>query len=58
VGRAWPVEAELTGDRRADTAALTRALAARLEEAIALTPEQWWATFQPYWSDQRSKEAG
>jgi lauroyl/myristoyl acyltransferase len=57
VGRAWAVEAELTGDRRADTAALTRALAARLEEAIAPNPEQWWATFQPYWSDQRAEKA-
>jgi KDO2-lipid IV(A) lauroyltransferase len=57
VGRAWAVEAELTGDRRADTVALTRALAARLEEAITPTPEQWWATFQPYWSDQRSGKA-
>jgi KDO2-lipid IV(A) lauroyltransferase len=56
VGRGWSVEAELTGDRRADTAALTRALAARFEEAIALAPEQWWAIFQPYWIDQRSPE--
>jgi lauroyl/myristoyl acyltransferase len=57
VGRGWPVEAALTGDRRADTAALTRALASRIEEAIALAPEQWFATFQPYWSDQRSPKA-
>jgi KDO2-lipid IV(A) lauroyltransferase len=57
VGRGWPVEAELTADRRADTAALTRAVAARLEEAIALAPEQWFAIFQPYWSDQRSRGA-
>jgi lauroyl/myristoyl acyltransferase len=57
VGRGWPVEAELSGDRRADTAALTRALAARFEEAIALAPEQWWAIFQPIWIDQRSPEA-
>ena len=57
VGRGWPVEVELSGDRRADTAALTRALAARFEEAIALAPEQWFAIFQPYWSDQRSRRA-
>ena len=57
LGRGWPVEAELTGDRRADAAALTRALAARFEEAIALAPEQWFAVFQPYWTDQRSAEA-
>jgi lauroyl/myristoyl acyltransferase len=57
VGRGWAVEAELSGDRRADTVALTRALAARFEEAIALAPEQWFALFQPYWIDQRSPEA-
>jgi phosphatidylinositol dimannoside acyltransferase len=56
LGRAWSVEAELSGDRRADVAALTRALAARLEEAVAAAPEQWFATFQPYWSDQRAGE--
>jgi phosphatidylinositol dimannoside acyltransferase len=53
MGRAWTIEAELTGDRRADTAALTRALASRLEQAVAANPEQWFALFQPYWSDQR-----
>jgi KDO2-lipid IV(A) lauroyltransferase len=57
VGRGWSVEAELSGDRRADTAALTRAIAARLEEAIAMAPEQWFAIFQPYWSDQRGVQA-
>jgi len=57
VGRGWAVEAELTGNRRADTAALTRALAARMEEAIAPAPEQWFATFQPYWNDQRGGKA-
>jgi KDO2-lipid IV(A) lauroyltransferase len=57
VGRGWPVEAELSGDRRADTAALTRAVATRLEEAIALAPEQWFAIFQPYWIDQRAVQA-
>jgi KDO2-lipid IV(A) lauroyltransferase len=57
VGRGWAVEAELSGDRRADTVALTRALAARFEEAIALAPEQWFAIFQPIWLDQRSPGA-
>jgi len=51
--RAWPVEVEMTGDRRADAAALTREVARRFEEAIAEAPEQWWAAFQPIWSDQR-----
>jgi KDO2-lipid IV(A) lauroyltransferase len=50
---AWPVEAELTGDRRADAAALTRALAARFERIIGEAPEQWFAAFQPFWPDQR-----
>ena len=57
VGRGWSVEADLTGDRRQDVAALTRALAARFEEAIAMAPEQWFAMFQPYWSDQRAVQA-
>lgn len=56
-GDAWPVEAELTGERRADEVALTRALAARFEAAIAECPEQWWAVFQPYFGDQRRRAA-
>ncbi len=47
--RAWLIETELTGDRRADVAALTDAVARRMEEAIGLAPEQWFATFQPIW---------
>lgn len=50
--RAWPVEVPLSGDRRADAAALSQAMAARFEEAIAVAPEQWWATFQPIWTDR------
>lgn len=50
---AWPVEAERTGDRRADTEALTRALAASFERIIGEAPEQWFAAFQPFWKDQR-----
>jgi len=50
-GRGWPVEVELSGDRRADVAALTDALARRFEEAVAIAPEQWWAIFQPIWAD-------
>lgn len=57
VGRGWLVEAALTGDRRVDTEALTRALATRFEEAIGRAPEQWFAIFQPYWSDQRAEAA-
>jgi len=55
--RAWPVEAALSGDRRADTAALSQAMVDRFEEAIAVAPEQWWAAFQPIWTDRgRSAE--
>lgn len=49
--RAWLIEAELTGDRRADVAALTEAMARRMEEAIADAPEQWFAAFQPIWDE-------
>jgi lauroyl/myristoyl acyltransferase len=47
--RAWLIEAELSGDRRANVAALTEAMARRMEEAIAVAPEQWFAAFQPIW---------
>jgi KDO2-lipid IV(A) lauroyltransferase len=49
----WPVAVELTGDRRADTQALTVAMAAVLERAIDEAPEQWFGAFQPIWLDQR-----
>ena len=49
----WDIEVPLTGDRDADAAALTVAVARRFEEAIAKAPEQWWAIFQPLWTDQR-----
>lgn len=52
-GRAWAVEAAVTGDRRTDVAALTDALARRFEEAITIAPEQWWAVFQPIWTVDR-----
>jgi lauroyl/myristoyl acyltransferase len=48
---AWLIEAELSGDRRADVAALTEATARRMEEAIGEAPEQWFAAFQPIWDD-------
>ena len=53
--RAWLTEAELSGDRRADVAALTEAMARRMEEAISLAPEQWFAAFQPIWDEERSR---
>jgi KDO2-lipid IV(A) lauroyltransferase len=51
--RATAVEAPRTGHTAADLAALTVALAALFEAAIAEAPEQWWAAFQPFWTDQR-----
>jgi lauroyl/myristoyl acyltransferase len=42
-----------SGDRRADTAALTERIAARLEADIGAAPEQWWGAFQPFWPDLR-----
>jgi KDO2-lipid IV(A) lauroyltransferase len=52
--QAWLIEAELSGDRRADVAALTEAMARRMEEAISVAPEQWFAAFQPIWDEERS----
>jgi len=55
--RAHLVEAPRTGEADRDVTVLTTALAARFEEAIAEAPEQWWAAFQPFWTDQRGGEA-
>jgi KDO2-lipid IV(A) lauroyltransferase len=52
--RATAVEAPRTGHTATDVAALTLALAALFEAAIAEAPEQWWAAFQPFWTDQRT----
>ena len=41
-------------DRRARVARITRDMAAHFEAAIAEAPEQWWAIFQPFWTDQRA----
>jgi KDO2-lipid IV(A) lauroyltransferase len=51
--RAVTVEAPRTGDTATDVAALTVELARAFEAAIAEAPEQWWAAFQPFWTDQR-----
>lgn len=58
--RAVQVEADRTGNVATDVAALTTALASCFESAIAEAPDQWWAAFQPYWTDQRRRatEAG
>lgn len=52
--RAWLVEVELSGDRDADVAAMTEAMARRMEEAISVSPEQWFAAFQPIWAEEES----
>lgn len=54
-GRGEVVEMERTGDHEADAAALTRALAEGFERAVAEAPEQWWASFQPFFTDQRAR---
>lgn len=53
--RAWLIDAERTGDRRADAAALTEAMARRMEAAIGVSPEQWFAAFQPIWDEEGSE---
>jgi KDO2-lipid IV(A) lauroyltransferase len=49
--RAWLVEAPTTGDRKVDVVALTEALGRRFEEAVSAHPEQWFACFQPIWTE-------
>jgi phosphatidylinositol dimannoside acyltransferase len=53
--RAWDIDVQPSGDRHADTAAMTQAMARRFEEVIDLAPEQWWGAFQPIWLDQRPR---
>jgi lauroyl/myristoyl acyltransferase len=40
-----------SGDRRGDVEALTRPMGERLEQEIAVAPEEWFAAFQPVWPD-------
>ncbi len=56
--RGWNIDLQPTGDRRADAAALTQAVARCFEEAIGVAPEQWWGAFQPIWLDQRQGRNG
>jgi KDO2-lipid IV(A) lauroyltransferase len=53
IARAWLIEAEPSGDRRADVATLTEAVGRRFEEAIGSSPEQWFGAFQPIWPKDR-----
>lgn len=50
--RAWQIDVPRSGDRKADVAALTEAMARRMEEAISVAPEQWFASFQPIWDEK------
>ena len=50
--RAWQIDVPRSGDRKADVAALTEAMVRRMEEAISVAPEQWFASFQPIWDER------
>ena len=52
--RGTEIDVPSTGNRRADVAALTEAIAARFERDIGEAPEQWWGAFQPFWPDIRA----
>ncbi len=45
------LETQRSGDRAADVAELTHAMARALETAIGRAPEQWFAAFQVIWAD-------
>jgi len=46
-----PVPTATEGDRRARIAATTASIAAAMERAIAVAPEQWWSLLAPIWPD-------
>jgi phosphatidylinositol dimannoside acyltransferase len=50
-GRVYPVATATDGDRRARITATTANIAAAMEEAIAVAPEQWWSLLAPIWPD-------
>jgi lauroyl/myristoyl acyltransferase len=50
-GRLYPVEVAAQGSRRERVEATMRNLAAAMEEAIAVAPEQWWSLLAPIWPD-------
>ncbi len=54
--RAWLIDsAARDGESRRDRVGrLTREMGEHFERAIAEAPEQWWAIFQPFWTDQRT----
>ncbi len=54
--RTWQLDtAERDGEaRRQRIERITAAMAQAFEEAVAEAPEQWFAIFQPFWTDQRT----
>jgi len=50
-GRLYPVPVGSEGSRRDRIAATMTTLAATMEEAIAVAPEQWWSLLSPIWPD-------
>lgn len=50
-GRLTPIEMPADGTRRERLAATTRNVAAAMEEALAIAPEQWWGLLAPIWPD-------
>lgn len=54
--RVWLLDTDAReGEARRDRVTrITRDMAAHFEAAIAEAPEQWWAIFQPFWTDQRA----
>lgn len=50
-GRLYPVAVAADGDRRARITATMAELAATMEAAIAVAPEQWWSLLSPIWPD-------
>ena len=50
-GQLRRVDLPADGNRRARMTAGMTALAAAMEEAVAVAPEQWWSIFFPIWPD-------
>ena len=50
-GRLARVDLPSEGNRRTRLTAGMTALAAAMEEAVAVAPEQWWSAFFPIWPD-------
>jgi lauroyl/myristoyl acyltransferase len=49
-----PIDVPRTGETKADVTALSRAMAAEFERAIAAKPPDWHL-FQPGWADEHAR---